>query len=324
MCAFLRALSVALLFSASAASAETFSGTYMPGQVHAEEAKSRALCESDSNRIFVPLGKDSECVAFSMTKGFDDRRQAVFFFDGDPPPAQDAAAFDDYMMKDKAMAEKLMSHYAEKFKIQYFYVSRLGVQGSSGNSQTRRTGHETAVFALATQLLAKRFNVDKIGIAGQSGGSSIGAGLLTMGFTGAKCLALGSGAYDLVGLHYDFLLTHGKRANRALLERTYYNPIDLVSNIEPDVTRRIFVIGDPQDQNAKFVQQRQFVSDLQANGNNANLIEVAAYNHHGATTYSLVAAAECMNGETDSTIEHGLATMTAKAIAREKSKQPSP
>jgi hypothetical protein len=57
--------------------------------VLAAEGKSQALCESVPNRIFVATTVGSECIAYWTTKGNEQRRQAVFFIDGDLPPVAD-------------------------------------------------------------------------------------------------------------------------------------------------------------------------------------------------------------------------------------------
>src|SRR5262249_28294284 len=51
-----------------------------------EESRSKAKCESRDERIFVETKLGTECIAYFVTKGFDQRRQAVFFFGGDARP----------------------------------------------------------------------------------------------------------------------------------------------------------------------------------------------------------------------------------------------
>jgi hypothetical protein len=81
----------ALIATALADPAPT--GNYMPGPIHMAEARSQQLCESQSNRVFVSINNVSECVAYSVTPGNEDRGEAVFFFDGDPPSQVSAKAY---------------------------------------------------------------------------------------------------------------------------------------------------------------------------------------------------------------------------------------
>jgi len=299
----------------SAASAES-TGTYMPGPVHMAEARSRQLCESQPGRIFVSIKNGSECIAYSVTPGNENRSEAVFFFDGDAPPQADADAFSKYMEQGKRSAEWQMQNWAKNFRIRYFYLARLGVQGSSGNSRRRRTPHETLVMGLAAKTLAKRYGIERIAIAGQSGGSTIGAGMLTMRFGGIKCMALGSGAYDPIGLLADANGAKGQTVDREALKRKIYNPASYVRSIPADPERRIFVLGDPQDPKATFAQQARFVEGLQDSGSRATLIKIAAQNHHGASDYALAAAGACMNGMQDAAIVKAMNGISKIKLAR--------
>jgi hypothetical protein len=47
---------------------------YQPGPALTEEANSQDLCESVPNRIFVATKLGSECVAYTASKGYEDRR----------------------------------------------------------------------------------------------------------------------------------------------------------------------------------------------------------------------------------------------------------
>ena len=51
---------------------------YQPGPALTEEANSQDLCESVPDRIFVATKIGSECVAYTASKGYEDRREAVF------------------------------------------------------------------------------------------------------------------------------------------------------------------------------------------------------------------------------------------------------
>ncbi len=297
-------------------------GTYMPGPVHQAEARSRQLCESQPGRVFVSVKFVSECVAYSVTAGNENRPEAVFFFDGDAPAQANAKAFDDYMRVGQLSAEKQMLNWANNFHIRYFYISRLGVQGSSGSStKTRRTAHETLILGLAAKVLAKRYGIKNMAIAGQSGGSTIGAGMMTMGFNGIKCMSLGSGAFDPIGLFADDSRANGRSVDREALKRTIYNPASFIHSIPADPNRRIFVLGDTQDPKAKFPQQASFVKGLQEAGHHALLSKIAGQYHHGASDYALAAAGGCMNGLEDRAIMKAMYGISKIRLAREGSAQ---
>jgi hypothetical protein len=67
---------------------------YQPGPALTEEASSQDLCESVPNRVFVATKLGSECVAYTVSKGYEDRREAVFLINGDSQGFADAALLD--------------------------------------------------------------------------------------------------------------------------------------------------------------------------------------------------------------------------------------
>ncbi len=299
MSAFRSALiAIGLLASATAVGASS-SGTFMPGPVHIAEGRSRALCESDPNRIFVVAADGSECVAYAVTEGNEDRDQAVFFFGGDAAAQSDAAAFDRYMEGVKKGNFARMQQLSARYHVRFVYIFRLGVHGSSGDARLRRTPHETLIMKALIPLLSHRLNVKTFAVAGQSGGSTLGGAFLTMRVPNIVCAILGSGAYDLVGLLSQSRIDQGFAPKRDQLARTMYDPLSHVSEVLPVPGRRIFVFGDRDDPRASFPQQVKFVAGLQAGGNNAMLIPVSAIEHHGAAAYTLSAAGACLDNYSD-------------------------
>jgi len=304
MSPFRAAAILVLLTSFVAPSFAAPGGTYLPGPTLRAEAHSKELCESKPGRIFVEIANLSECVAYTVTEGNEDRREAVFFFNGDAPPEANAAAFEAAGRADQQLVQKIMVAWSQKLHIRYFNISRLGVQGSSGDPHNRRNISETVIMGTATKLLAARYGIDKFAIVGQSGGSTIGAGMLVMGFRNIACAVLGSGAYDVLGLLEKSASAHHAQFDRTAAARTIYSPFSYVSRVKPDPGRRIFILGDAQDPKADFSQQARFAAGLRAGGNNATLFEISAFNHHGAANIALPAAGYCLRGAKDDSIKH--------------------
>ena len=300
------AAAVCAAFSVAAFAA---SKRYWPGPVLAAEGKSQALCESVPNRIFVVTTVGSECIAYWTTKGNEQRRQAVFFIDGDLPPVADQAAFQEHMHKTEDGIEKLMQKWADKLHVRYVYLAQPGLHGSSGNHKDRMKARETMILGGAAKLLEDRLGVDSIALAGQSRGSTIAASLLTLKLHGVKCAVLGSGAFEIVNLEYDVRANGHHSVEKAALRKIMYDPSAHIDGIEPDAARRIFVIGDREDPKAAFPQQTHFVESLKAAGNHAVQIEVEAYHHHGAARYAVPTAGACLNGLPDNKIVTAVAKM---------------
>jgi len=291
--------------------------SYWPGPVLTAEAKSKFLCESVPDRIFVPSPSGSECVSYFVTSGNEDQSKAVFFFNGDMPPLANASEFAAHMERSQATIERLMQKYADKFHVRYVYVSRLGLQGSSGDHKKRSSPHETEVMYAATQMLMKQLGIDTIALSGQSRGSTISASLLTMRLPGVTCAALGSGAFNIVDLEYEHLSQGHPSVSKAVLAKQIYNPAAHVDSIDVNPDRRIFVLGDRRDTRAYYPQQLDFVNSLNAAGHHAVTLGITASDseHHGAARYTIPTAGACLTGMSDDQIIRAVAHMQPKGDA---------
>jgi len=302
--AFVAAVTVRVVFQ------ETFAPRIF-NRVLVEESRSKEKCEADANRIFVTTELGSECVAYFVTKGFETRRQAVMFFDGDVSQQQylTPGLLEGYLAQQK----RLMQVLADRLRVRYVYVSRLGLEGSSGNHGERRQPKETLVMNAVVDGLKTRLGLDDLALAGQSGGATIAAGLLTLGRKDVQCAVLGSGGMETVEVEYDSSIKRGYHPIKAVLARKFYDPSAHLATIGQREDRRIFALGDPRDSIVAFELQSQFVDDLNAAGHAAKLIEVEGKGpqHHDVELLALPVAGACLNGVTDESI--------IRAVARDQS-----
>lgn len=271
-----------------------------------QESKSQSACETLGNHIFVKHEFGSDCIAYFVTKGSEARRQAVVFLDGDIPveqlqdPDGLASSFDGM--------KKVMQIWADRLKVRYVFVSRLGVNGSSGNHGERRKPNETYAMMAATDLLKTRLGLDSIAIAGQSGGSTLAASFLTLGRTDVTCAILGSGAFELADLEYRYRTGKGYKVTKAALSQVMYDPSAHVADIKPSADRRILILGDRADTRTPFDQQLRFAEDIRAAGHHARVIPLlgSGENEHGATQFTLPAAGACLNKMPDEKIARAI------------------
>lgn len=272
------------------------------GPVLVAEAKSKQLCESDPNRIFVKYQSGSECIAYYATKGLEQDTRAVMFFDGDATiesladPAKQAANLEN--------KKRFLDRWSAKLKVRYVYISRVGLNGSSGNHALRRKPNETMVMDAAIDILKQRLGLDRIAVAGQSGGSTISASLLTRGRTDIACAVLGSGAYELAALEYDIMTSHGKNVTKEAIAKAVYDPSEHVDGIRRDPNRRIFILGDAADQRTPIDQQIRFNDDIEAAGHHVRFAFINAKGDldHGAMQATIPTAGACLNGMSDDRI----------------------
>jgi pimeloyl-ACP methyl ester carboxylesterase len=289
-----------LTVPASAESAPAKSPKFAP--VLVAESKSQALCESVPNRIFVKYQLGSECIAYYVTPGFADIPRAVVFFDGDAgtadytDPAKEAPR--------QAGKRRLLDRWAKAFKLRYVYVSRVGLNGSSGNHADRAKPNETMVMEAALDILKRRLGFATLALAGQSRGSTIGAAMLTRGRSDIECAVLGSGAYELTTLEYDHIKAAGGKATREQLAKLLYDPSAHVDGVSRAPERRIFLLGDPDDQRAPIDQQIRFNDQLEAAGHHVRFAFINAKDEldHGAMGATIPAAGACLAGWSDDRI----------------------
>ncbi len=275
------------------------------------------------NRIYVATKTGSECVAYSVTKGFETKTSAVMFFDGDSTPEKFADAAG--MAKSHSDTLGLLQHWSGQLKVRYVSISRLGLNGSSGHHGERRTPHETLIMNTAIDLIKQRLGLQTIGLAGQSGGSTIAASILALGRRDIECAALGSGAYEVVDLYYATLTKTGSKVNRAKLEQSMFDPARDVADVPADPKRRLFILGDEADTRTPWAQQKRYAASLIAHGHHATLIPVEASGEldHAATRYTIPTAGGCLTGASDDKLIIANRNLTEKAQEAEERARPA-
>lgn len=266
---------------------------------HAREAASAQLCEAEPNRMFTRHRLGSACIAYYATDGREDQRRAVVFFDGD-------VTLERYADKRGHAAElqrrqRQLQTLANQFGVRMVRVSRLGVEGSSGNHGDRRKPEELVAMDAALDILKQRLGLDELVLAGQSGGSTLIASLLTRGRSDVSCAVLGSGAYELVDLVHTSILRNGGRTTTRAIRNVVYDPSTQIEGIVRNSARRMFIVGDPADARTPLDQQARFVDGLVAAGHHARLVRVKATGelNHGAAGYTLPLAALCARNASD-------------------------
>lgn len=268
----------------------------------AKEARSAELCEAVEGRIFVTVERGSECVAYFATKGSAGNRSAVIFLDGDI----NLERYQDQkrIATNRTARQKFLQTWADKLGRRYIEIYRLGINGSSGNHGDRRRPHESVVINEALEILKKRLGLDRLVLAGQSGGSTIAASLLTFGRADISCAVLGSGAFEVVDLDLAFRRSKGSLVTRDTLARSMYDPSQNIDGVAKDPARRIFVLGDEADQKTPFAQQVRFTNALRKAGHHARVFPIDARGEtdHDTARMTIPVAGACARGDSDDKI----------------------
>ena len=260
------------------------------------------LCRNRMHRLF----RDGE------------RREAVPFFGGDAISADEAWA-----QQNLEANEGMMQIWADQFKVRYVFVSRVGMQGSSGNHAERRFPKETIVMNAVTDALKIRLGLDKLALAGHPGGSTIAASLLTMGRNDVTCAVLGSAPLELADQQYDAATRLGFKEVKEAISANVYDPSTHVGSIVPIAKRRIFVFGDPADTEVPFRFQTPFVDRLKLAGHHglAVAVEGTGADHHNVSWFTLPAAGACLDKVPDEKIASRAMRVTIASIIKSSSQR---
>lgn len=308
-------------FAAAPASAHQAPAPRFP-TVLAAEAQSKELCEKNPRRIHVATRWSTECIAWFVTRGHERDRRAIVFFDGDTSPER--IADNATVQRNLSNAKELLQRWADRLGVRYILVSRVGLNGSSGNHGERRKPKETMIMNAAVDILKERLGFDRVALAGQSGGATIAATLLSLGRTDVDCAVLGSGAYELVELRAKDLAKAGVTPTKEQLLNVTLDPMDLADAVPPDRRRRIFVVGDEADVRTPFSQQKRYAERLARLGHHARTIAIDAQGEldHGATVYTIPTAGACLRGVPDGQLMAANKSLAAKIAAVDKASSP--
>jgi predicted esterase len=263
---------------------------------HDLESRDAQKCHSQENRVHVAHPQGRECVAYRFfEQSWRPADPVVVFLHGDPAP--------DEIANEKTRATLLANlHQAAKqdvltHSVKILVIERPGTFGSSGDHyDIRRTRLEVALVSGAIDLLKEKFNIATFSIAGQSGGASVAAGIMTLGRTDISCAVLASGRYELV-----VPVSKGGADSGALKQKQHwlhrYDIADDIDGIAKSEKRRILVVADPNDRVVPFAGQRRFADALSRKGHPTQFQPLRAQddNRHVLVNEALRLAARCAN-----------------------------
>jgi hypothetical protein len=177
-------------------------------------------------------------------------------------------------------------------KMPAIHLARMGLDGSSGSHRNRKTQLELQATNLALDAIKRRYGFQGFQIFGNSGGSTVIAGLLTVR-DDIGCAVLGSG--QLSG-HRDYPGTPAQEQP--------IRPLDAVRNS----SARIIVVTDPNDQVVPREKQDVFVRRLSAAGRPVEQFYVTAVGdrHHSTSLHSLFVMGQCLHNRSNQDIAEGL------------------
>jgi pimeloyl-ACP methyl ester carboxylesterase len=255
----------------------------------------RKDCLALPERVWAETQNGVECIAYLTPEGGVTGNAAIIFFEGDVADQTPETA-----AQMVAGYRRVANHARERFGLPMIVIGRPGLMGSSGFHLLGGRRDEGEILNEAVDAVKRRFGLNRLILAGQSGGARVIAQLLVLGRTDIACAGMGSGAYGIPQT------VSGKTRTNVFGDpgERYLVPLRLVDRVVPSSERRLFVIGDPLDKRTSFAEQSEWANALIARGHHAKLLDAngSGPEHHGLSTVALYVAGMCASGRSDADI----------------------
>ena len=282
-------------------------------------------CAATAQTLWLNVDKQDFCVRYYLSTAGGEGTRPVVFLQGDhfgtvdtktwqspnpqwTPTSKDKNAnvtFDPTVTNvdiDTDDLMKMAAAFSKMAKTTAIYLARIGVGGTSGNHIFRKTLLELHLMNAALDALKQRHGFEGFHLAGQSGGSTLVAGL-TATRRDIACAVSGSGR---LGKSYDISSKDPAR--------TWVNPLELVPSIVQNQSVRFFMVTDSADRTVPAKQQTPFAEKMHRAGRDIPQYFVAATDdyHHGVVSYAQLVAGGCVLGKSDADIATAVGTMVKR------------
>jgi hypothetical protein len=279
-------------------------------------AATHEQCMSLPRTVWVGAGRYRFCIQYYLSTAGGESLWPSVFLQGDRRSGKFDARTGRFAADprardvDTASLERFADLLSRRTRSTAIYLARIGVDGSSGHQDMRRSTLEGMVLNLALTAIKQRHGFKGFHLVGQSGGAAnIGALLALRSDIG--CAVPGSGPLALRG-------GVARTVMDPLLVK--YNGLSGIAAIVRNRPARVLVVTDPLDRTVAPESQSAFVRALEKAGVAAEQYFVTATddNHHGVTPFAAMALAGCIDGKSRDDISGDLARLGARMIAAKK------
>ena len=289
---------VAATTSAAVRTAERADGpVFSRAEMERGTTLSARECAAFKSTVFVVAQGTGLCFRYYLSKEGGDGPQAVFYLSGDK--GGEALVFDPAALgRDAASLSKI-------YRMPTVYLARMGIDGSSGRHNLRRTRLEVDATNLAIQAIKARHGFTTINVMGQSGGAHLTGALVGLR-DDIACAVPGSGRLA-------FTPDYAADQARVSPERRHYDPVSaLPAIVRHSAKTRILVVTDPGDERVPAASQTGFVRQVLRAGGRIAQFYVTATDplSHGVQLYTARAMLGCLAGTPDAEIGAGLARLS--------------
>jgi hypothetical protein len=179
---------------------------------------------------------------------------------------------------------------AQRTGLSTIYLSRMGLDGSSGEHALRLTPLEMEVTNGAVTEIAARHQLQTLHVIGWSGGARVALGLMSRR-QDLGCVVLGAAS----------LLTEGELArNSSLLANPSlkrFDPELAIDRIAANRSERVILVADPRETITPFSRHEKFVAAMLKRGRRVELIKAQAADppYHDVRSTFFDQAYECVS-----------------------------
>jgi len=285
----------------------------------------RERCAATAQTLWLNVDKQDFCVRYYLSTAGGEGMRPVVFLTGDHfstvnaktwqwiPISKDKNAGVTYDPTNPAQhgdvntddLTKTADAFSKMAKTTAIYLARIGIDGTSGNHVFRKTLLELHLMNSALDAIKQRYGFEGFHLAGQSGGSTLVAGLAA-GRRDIACAVSGSGR---LGKSYDISAKDPAR--------TLVNPLELVPSIAQNRSVRFFMVTDSADRSVPANQQAPFAEKMRRAGRDIAQYFVTATDeyHHGVVSYTQLVTGGCVLGKTNADIATAVGTMVKRNAA---------
>jgi pimeloyl-ACP methyl ester carboxylesterase len=285
----------------------------------------RERCAATAQTLWLNVDRQDFCVRYYLSTAGGEGTRPVVFLQGDHfgtidtktwqwiPASKDKNAgvtFDptDPVANGDVNTDDLMKTadaFSKMAKTTAIYLARMGLGGTSGNHVFRKTVLELHLMNAALDAIKRSYGFEGFHLAGQSGGSTLLAGLAATR-RDIACAVSGSG---------QVVTSHGndpKDPGRTMLDSLGYVP-----SIAQNRSVRFIMVTDQADRTVPAKQQASFAEKMHRAGRDIPQYFVTATDdfHHGVVAYTQLVTGGCVLGKSDADIATAVGTMVKRNAA---------
>jgi hypothetical protein len=279
-------------------------------------AATHEQCVSLPQTVWVGVGRYRFCIQYYLSTAGGESQWPAVFLQGDRRAGKFEARTGQFIADprgrdvDTASLARYADLLSRRTHATAIYLARIGVDGSSGHQDMRRSVLEGMVLDQALTAIKQRHGFKGFHLVGQSGGAANIGALLAMR-NDIGCAVPGSGPLALRG-----------GASRTVMDPMLvkYNGLSGIAAIVRNRPARVLVVSDRLDRTVPIEFQSAFARALDKAGVVAEQYFVTATddNHHGVAPFAAMALAGCIDGKSRDEISGELVRLGARMIAANK------